>query len=118
MVDTWRDSWFEEGTRLFYIAPRGAIDSILPLEINPTPAEIARVFVGRLELVTPTTEREVAQAIAVNDRPTLRKYGRFLQPIVNRLLAERPSGDRARIQASLQPIYNASGAFALPAACK
>jgi hypothetical protein len=22
MVETWRDSWFEEGIRLFYIVPR------------------------------------------------------------------------------------------------
>jgi hypothetical protein len=118
MVDTWRDSWFEEGTRLFYIAPRRAIDSILPLEIDPAPAEVARVFVGRLELVTSTTEREVAEALARNDRPTLEKYGRFLQPIVTRILAARTSGDRAKLQASLQSFYNAFGAPAVPAVCR
>jgi hypothetical protein len=119
MVDTWRDSWFEEGTRLFYVASRKAVDAILPLEIDPIPAEVARVFVGRLELVTSTTRREVAEAFARNDPPTLGKYGRFLQPIVNRILAERPSGDRARMQASLQALYNnASGASAAPAVCQ
>jgi hypothetical protein len=50
MVETWRDSWFGEGTRLFYIVSRNAIDSILPLEIDPVPADVVRVFVGRLEL--------------------------------------------------------------------
>ena len=50
MIDTWRDSWFGEGTRLFYIVPRATIDSILPLEINPNPTETVRVFVGRIEL--------------------------------------------------------------------
>ena len=50
MIDTWRDTWFGEGTRLFYIVPRAAIDAILPLQIDPNPTEIVRVFVGRIEL--------------------------------------------------------------------
>jgi len=53
MVDTWRDSWFEEGTRVFYILPRSAVDSILPLSISPQPAKIERTFVGRIEVITP-----------------------------------------------------------------
>jgi hypothetical protein len=28
-VDTWKDSWFEQGTRVFYIVPSRTIDSIL-----------------------------------------------------------------------------------------
>lgn len=50
MIDTWRDAWFGEGTRLFYIVPRPFIDAILPLDITPAPAGIARVFVGRIEI--------------------------------------------------------------------
>ena len=34
MVETWRDSWFEEGTRLFYIVPQASIDGVLPLDIS------------------------------------------------------------------------------------
>src|SRR5262245_50647173 len=30
MVKTWRDSWFEEGLRVFYVMPRRATDAILP----------------------------------------------------------------------------------------
>jgi len=85
MIETWRDSWFEEGTRLFYIVPRRAIDSILALDIQPAPAEIARVFVGRMEIITPSIEEEVKAAIATNDRPVLEKYGRFLEPIARRI---------------------------------
>jgi hypothetical protein len=55
MVDTWRDSWFERGRRIFYLVPRATIDSILPLDVKPAPASIARVFVGRIELATPQT---------------------------------------------------------------
>ena len=85
MIETWRDSWFEEGTRLFYVVPQHVIDSVLPLNIQPAPAQIARVFVGRMELITPFIEEDVRQAIAKNDRPTLEKYGRFLQPIARRI---------------------------------
>jgi hypothetical protein len=84
MVDTWKDSWFEDGARLLYIVPRHDVDEILPLAISPTPAAVARVFVGRIELVTPATIRDVKAAVAANDRATLAKYGRFLQPIVAR----------------------------------
>jgi hypothetical protein len=85
MIETWRDSWFEHGVRLFYIVPRALVDSILPLEIQPVPARIARVFVGRMEIITPVTEREIRNAIANHDRATLEQYGRFLEPISRQL---------------------------------
>ena len=71
MVDTWRDSWFEEGLRLFYIVLRSAVDEILPLEINPAPASVARVFVGRIELITPSVVDEVKEAVLRRDRGVL-----------------------------------------------
>jgi hypothetical protein len=85
MIETWRDSWFEEGARLFYIVPRRLIDSVLPLDIQPAPSEIARVFVGRMEIVTPAIQEDVKQAFAKNDRLALEKYGRFLEPIAKRI---------------------------------
>ena len=85
MIETWRDSWFEEGTRLFYIVPRHTIDAVVPLNIEPAPAQLERVFVGRMEVITPAMEEIVRQAIAKNDRATLEKYGRFLEPIAKRI---------------------------------
>ena len=96
MIKTWRDSWFEEGLRVFYIVPRKTTDSILPIAIEPRPVELTRVMVGRLEVVTPETEatlrqqiarlagthsgiEAVALAIAV-------KHGRFSEPILKGLL--------------------------------
>lgn len=85
MVDTWRDSWFEEGTRLFYIVPPAMVDTILPLTIEPKPAHVARVFVGRVEVFTPATIQAVERAIAANDTEILATYGRFLGPITERI---------------------------------
>src|SRR5205085_1139126 len=85
MVDTWRDSWFEEGSRLIYVVPRDIVDRILPLDVTPAPASVARVFVGRIELVTPATLRAVGDALDAGDRDGLERYGRFLEPIAQRL---------------------------------
>jgi hypothetical protein len=89
MLETWGDSWFEEGSRLIYIVPRQHLDSILPLSINPAPAQLSRVFVGRIELITPATQKSIETAIATHDGATLRKYGRFLYPIFNVILANQ-----------------------------
>jgi hypothetical protein len=88
MLETWGDSWFEEGSRLIYIAPRRYVDSILPLSISPTPRQLSRVFVGRLELITPATEKSIETAIASHDGATLGKYGRFLYPIFKVIVAK------------------------------
>jgi hypothetical protein len=78
MVATWGDSWFEEGTRLFYFLPTSAIDPVLPLDIQPAPAQLVRAFVGRVEIFTHATK----QAIANGDPRLIEKYGRFLGPII------------------------------------
>jgi hypothetical protein len=100
MIETWRDSWFEEGSRLFYIVPRSCVDSILPLSINPAPAQVVRTFVGRIELVTPATEKSIEAALAAHDGAALRKYGRFLYPIFNIMMAKQP--DPARVATMLE----------------
>jgi hypothetical protein len=102
MVETWRDSWFEEGSRLFYIVPRATVDSILPLAIAPAPAQLVRAFVGRIELVTPATQQSVEAAVAAHDFKALEKYGRFLEPIFNVILEKQSDPDRAdRLRADL-----------------
>jgi len=91
MVETWRDSWFEEGSRLIYIVPASAVDAALPLQVDPAPAQTVRVFVGRIELVTPETRRAVESAIARSDWPAVDRYSRFLDPILNRIYAGNAS---------------------------
>jgi hypothetical protein len=104
MVETWRDSWFEEGTRLFYVVPQASIDAVLPLDITPKPAAIARVFVGRIELITPSVVREVKDALLKKDRATIAKHARFLRPILARVIGPTTAADPA-MQQSLQFAY-------------
>jgi hypothetical protein len=96
MVETWRDSWFEEGSRLLYIVPPAFVNDVLPLSIKPAPAQTVRVFVGRLELVTPATEKEVENAFAAHDTATLKAYGRFLEPILATMVKKEKNPAQAR----------------------
>jgi len=95
MFETWRDSWFEEGSRLLYLVPRAFVDTILPLSIHPVPVKTVRVFVGRLELVTPVTQRDIEQALASHDRATIERYGRFLAPILETMIEKEKYPARA-----------------------
>ena len=85
MIETWADSWFEEGTRVFYIAPRAAVDSELPLTIVPLPQTTQRVFVGRIEMLTPSMENDIITALSTGDVQSLTKHGRFLEPFLSQI---------------------------------
>ncbi|MBA3438425.1 MAG: hypothetical protein H0T92_00960, partial [Pyrinomonadaceae bacterium] len=96
MVKTWQSSWFEEGLRVFYVVPRKTTDAILPITIDPQPAELVRVLVGRTEVITPEMEEAVQKQVAKLANPALEvrvaamkaimKYGRFTEPILKRIL--------------------------------
>jgi len=94
MVATWQDSWFEEGSRVIYLVPRRAVDSILPLQVDPSPSYTTRVFVGRMELITSETKHAVEEAIARNDSSVIDIYGRFLEPILDRISVENSTTTR------------------------
>lgn len=91
MLDTWRDSWFEEGSRIIYIFPSTTVNAVLPLQIDPATSQITRVFVGRIELITPEITQSVKAAIATNDPCVFDRYGRFLEPVLKRIVSEDPS---------------------------
>jgi hypothetical protein len=113
MIETWKDSWFEEGLRVFYVLPRAMTDEILPLTIDPRPQKIVRVLVGRAEIITPETERDVrARVDALRSdsakeraaaREHLKKYGRFFEPVLKSILeSETDAGTREQIQKLLE----------------
>jgi hypothetical protein len=63
LLNTWELSYFKSpGLRVFFLVPRAWTDHYLPLEIS-LPADINRVMVGRIELVTPE-QRKILQTIA------------------------------------------------------
>lgn len=97
MLNTWRDSWFEEGLRVFYIMPRKSTDTVLPIDIDPQPAGLVRVLMGRTEMVTPEMERRVTAQLKTLDDPSvsvretalkeINRYGRFSESILTQILS-------------------------------
>jgi hypothetical protein len=109
MVQTWRDSWFEEGSRLLYIVPTNFVNTVLPLSIKPAPVQTTRVFVGRLELVTPATQTAVEHAFAAHDDATLANYARFLEPILNTMIKQAATPAKAQqLREYLSAYYNSA----------
>jgi hypothetical protein len=106
MIETWRDSWFQEGSRLFYLVPTSFVNTILPLSIDPAPTQTVRVFVGRIEVISPATEREIETALAAHDDATLRRFGRFLNPTLQIMMDQDPKQAR-RIRQLLDELHQA-----------
>lgn len=104
MVNTWRSSYFQTpGVRVLFVMPQRWTDEFIPLEIKPRPRQTVRVMVGRTELLLPDREKLAERAIRDLASPssevrqaafdTLRREGRYAEPIVRRVLAA--SGDES-----------------------
>jgi hypothetical protein len=74
MVKTWSSAWFgEEGTRVLYILPERLTGEFLPLKVQPGPAALVRVLVGRHDVLTPDRERQIDNWVAELSRPDAEK---------------------------------------------
>jgi hypothetical protein len=61
LLNTWQLSYFQSaGLRVFFIVPREWVDYYLPLRVS-VPADLNRVMVGRIELVTPEQRADLRQ---------------------------------------------------------
>ena len=87
MVKTWEHGYLQTpGLRLLYIMPKDDVEATLPLKVTPTPDELNRVFVARIEVLLDTEEQQLVDDV-------LRKgyyfrvssLGRFAEPILRRL---------------------------------
>jgi hypothetical protein len=106
MINTWRDTWFEEGTRVLYIVPKPAVEAMLPLNVAPKPDAVSRVFVGRMDVIAPEQVADVRRAIGRDDRVALSKHGRLLGVIGERILETTSAADeRLRIEALLKRTF-------------
>jgi len=65
MVKTWSSDWFgEEGTRVLYLVSESLTADFLPMKIEPKPDQIVRVMVGRHDVLSPETERDIELLVA------------------------------------------------------
>jgi tetratricopeptide (TPR) repeat protein len=98
MVNTWNSSYFKtDGVRVLFVLPQSWTDEFIPIRIDPKPAQLVRVMVGRVELLDEKRERDAESAIrdlaapdaAVREKAfaALRGEGRYVEPIVRRTLS-------------------------------
>jgi hypothetical protein len=87
MVNTWEHGYLQvPGLRLLYILPRSEVERTLPLTMNPMPEVLNRVFVGRIEILLDTQERQLLdQILAARDLFDVSSLGRFAEPMLRRL---------------------------------
>ena len=101
LLNTWELSYFKSpGLRVFFIVPRAWTDFYLPLEIS-TPAEINRVMVGRIELVTPEQRGKLQEISRFSKPQTKQEAGQlwtnFYGKITFNFSTNNP-GEKARQQ--------------------
>lgn len=75
MLSTWERAYFKKpGLRVFFTVPRPWTDHYLPLTIS-RPADITRVMIGRVELISPEQRESLAKLsqIQVSDGQWTRK---------------------------------------------
>src|ERR1017187_3223084 len=115
LLNTWEVSYFKStGLRVFFLVPRAWTDFYLPLDIS-VPADLNRVMVGRIELVTPAQRdglQEIARASTNEISQTAGQlvagfYGRLLSAITNQTSAvqmQRFNDEMAQVNAGQKPL--------------
>lgn len=113
LLNTWQLSYFQSpGQRLLYLVPRVWTDAVLPLKLSVR-ADITRVMVGRIELVTPR-QRELIRQIAESPVPDLTEVLQKMAALqrdparradYNALASGR--GDSSILGVPVPPIYEA-----------
>lgn len=64
MVKTWWKSYFQQqGLRVFWVVPEKELEKILPLSVTPAPESSVRVIVGRSDILRPSFEQKLVNAI-------------------------------------------------------
>jgi hypothetical protein len=98
MLNTWENSYFKSaGSRVFFIVPRAWTDHYLPINLS-TDADVNRVMMGRVDLVTPMHRKTLQKLAATNGDPTkaevvdlYKQLGRFGGAILRDEVKQRPS---------------------------
>jgi hypothetical protein len=97
MVNTWKRQWFRTpGVRVLYLIPQSWTDASIPLSVTPSPDEMLRVMLIRVEVITPEQEASDVKALKAFDADASQTahfaaLGRFAEPRLRRALGLLPS---------------------------
>ncbi|MES2802700.1 MAG: hypothetical protein V4654_09435 [Bdellovibrionota bacterium] len=86
MFNTWKTSYLRShGLRALYVLSRAETNSLLPLNVTPTPDETVRTLVGRIEILHAEEEQQMLENLRAG-LPLIAKEDRFAEPKLRRLL--------------------------------
>ncbi len=104
MLDTWEHGYLKvPGLRLLYILPRAEVDQVLPLTFTPAPDKLERVFVGRIEVLLDTEERQILSDIQAQGADfQVQSLGRFAEPVLRRILEVAPASQKGLISTFIE----------------
>lgn len=64
MVNTWKSGYFQtKGLRLLYVLPIQWTEELLPMKMKPTPKELVRTLVGRVEILTGEDDKKILEFV-------------------------------------------------------
>jgi len=106
LLNTWEVSYFKSaGIRVFFIVPRAWTDYYLPLQVS-VPADINRVMVGRIELVTPEQRNIMKYLASVSVQKIRQDQGQLLTNYYTKyfpflLNTNKPIGDMQQLNKNM-----------------
>ena len=107
LLNTWELSYFKNpGLRLFFLVPRAWTDSHLPLEFSH-PADLCRVMVGRIELVSPRQRDILRELSSFSTNRITREATQLLNNFEGPLMRASQSDERQmqKLNAEMMRIY-------------
>ncbi len=103
LLNTWEVSYFKSpGLRVFFLVPREWTDFYLPLETS-LPADINRVMVGRIELITPEQRKTLAR-ISQLSPSRIQADARLMTADFNTSAAMRQNDEWQKIASGKKPL--------------
>ncbi len=107
LIASWGENYFKTpGLRILWLVPRGWVDATLPVSVTPAPQLHNRVYVGRIEALTPTIDAQTIAAVqAAGAAPTvdaLKPLGHFAEARLRAVRDQLPQADKATCDALIE----------------
>jgi hypothetical protein len=101
--------------RILYVVPRETVDAVFPIQFRPSPDQLVRVMLGRLEILTPAREKEIesyvhdlgASDFKRREAATagLARLGRLGEPALRRIMSSANDPEvRARADSLIRKV--------------
>lgn len=104
LIASWGENYFKTpGLRILWLVPKAWVDQALPITVTPTPLQHSRVYVGRLEALTPALDAETIAVVqgagASANESVLAPLGHFAEARLRAVRDQLAAADQATCDA-------------------